>query len=132
MMAAAEMYISGVSTRQVEKVMQEFGIETCLRPLSRATKQLDKELEAWRNRPIEVVMCTPGSRFPKACCQPDGGTPHAAASRFELWHEEDDAVPDFRSSQGRSTLANRSLQSSEPPALLASTELLGPRSLLGH
>ena len=56
MMAAAEMYISGVSTRQVEKVMQEFGIESLSSTqVSRATKQLDKELEAWRNRPIGVM-----------------------------------------------------------------------------
>ena len=56
MMTAAEMYISGVSTRQVEKVMQEFGIESLSSTqVSRATKQLDKELEAWRNRPIGVM-----------------------------------------------------------------------------
>ena len=56
MMAAAEMYISGVSTRQVEKVMQEFGIESLSSTqVSRATKQLDEELEAWRNRPIGVM-----------------------------------------------------------------------------
>ena len=56
MMAAAEMYISGVSTRQVEKVMQEFGIESLSSTqVSRATKLLDEELEAWRNRPIGVM-----------------------------------------------------------------------------
>ena len=56
LMAAAEMYISGVSIRQVEKVMQEFGIESLSSTqVSRATKQLDEELEAWRNRPIGVM-----------------------------------------------------------------------------
>ena len=56
MMAAAEMYISGLSTRQVEKIIQEFGIESLSSTqVSRATKLLDKELEAWRNRPIGVM-----------------------------------------------------------------------------
>ena len=43
MMAAAEMYILGVSTRQVEKVMQEFGIESLSwTQVSRATKLVQR------------------------------------------------------------------------------------------
>jgi transposase-like protein len=53
MLAVAEMYIKGVSTREVEAVMREFGIESLSSTqVSRAAKLLDDELEAWRNRPL--------------------------------------------------------------------------------
>jgi len=53
MLAVAEMYIKGVSTREVEAVMREFGIESLSSSqVSRATKLLDGELEAWRTRPL--------------------------------------------------------------------------------
>jgi transposase-like protein len=53
MLAAAEMYIQGVSTRDVEKIMQQFGLESLSSSqVSRATALLDKDLEAWRNRDL--------------------------------------------------------------------------------
>jgi transposase-like protein len=53
MLALAEMYIKGVSTRQVEAVMHEFGIESLSSSqVSRAARMLDEELAAWRNRPL--------------------------------------------------------------------------------
>lgn len=53
MLAVAEMYIKGVSTRQAEDVMREFGIESLSSTqVSRATKMLDGELAAWRNRTL--------------------------------------------------------------------------------
>ena len=66
MLAVAEMYIQGVSTRDVEKVMAEFGLEslssspppvdrkrsTAGQRVSRAAALLDEELEAWRTRPL--------------------------------------------------------------------------------
>jgi putative transposase len=53
MLAAAEMYVKGVSTRAVEKVLAEFGIEgLSSTQVSRAAALLDEELEAWRNRPL--------------------------------------------------------------------------------
>ena len=56
MLAVAEMYIKGVSTRQAEDVMREFGIESLSSSqVSRATKLLDKELAAWRNRPLGLM-----------------------------------------------------------------------------
>ena len=56
MLAVAEMYIKGVSTREVEAVMREFGIESLSSSqVSRATKMLDAELEAWRNRPLGEI-----------------------------------------------------------------------------
>ena len=40
------------STREVEAVMREFGIESLSSSqVSRAAKLIDDELEAWRNRP---------------------------------------------------------------------------------
>ena len=51
MLCAAEMYVKGVSTRSVEKVLAEFGIEgLSSMQVSRAAAMLDEELEAWRNR----------------------------------------------------------------------------------
>ena len=56
MLAVAEMYIKGVSTRQAESVMREFGIESLSSTqVSRAAKLLDEELAAWRNRPLEQM-----------------------------------------------------------------------------
>ena len=56
MLAVAEMYIKGVSTREVEAVMREFGIESLSSSqVSRAAKLLDDELEAWRSRPLGEI-----------------------------------------------------------------------------
>ena len=53
MLAIAQMYIQGVSTRDVEKVMAEFGLESLSSSqVSRAAALLDAELEAWRTRPL--------------------------------------------------------------------------------
>jgi len=53
MLAVAEMYIKGVSTRDVEAVMREFGIDSLSSSqVSRAARLLDDELQAWRNRPL--------------------------------------------------------------------------------
>ena len=53
MLCAAEMYVKGVSTRAVEKVLAEFGIEgLSSTQVSRAAALLDDELEAWRDRPF--------------------------------------------------------------------------------
>ena len=53
MLAVAEMYIKGVSTREAEAVMRQFGIESLSSSqVSRATKMLDEDLKAWRNRPL--------------------------------------------------------------------------------
>ena len=56
MLAVAEMYVKGVSTRDAEAVMKEFGIESLSSTqVSRAAKLLDDELEAWRTRPLACV-----------------------------------------------------------------------------
>jgi putative transposase len=67
MLAVAEMYIKGVSTRQVEAVMREFGIESLSSSqVSRASKLLDDELEAWRKRPLgEVKYLILDARYEK-------------------------------------------------------------------
>ena len=53
MLAAAEMYVQGVSTRDVEKVLAEFGIEgLSSTQVSRATALLDVDLKAWRQRSL--------------------------------------------------------------------------------
>ena len=53
MLAVAQMYIQGVSTRDVEKVMAEFGLESLSSSqVSRAAALMDAELEAWRTRPL--------------------------------------------------------------------------------
>jgi transposase-like protein len=55
MLAVAQMYIQGVSTRDVEKVMAEFGLESLSSSqVSRAAALLDAELEAWRTRALGV------------------------------------------------------------------------------
>ncbi len=54
--AIAEMYIKGVSTRRVTKVVEKMcGLSVSSSEVSRATALLDKELELWRTRPLGQV-----------------------------------------------------------------------------
>jgi putative transposase len=55
MLAVAEMYVKGVSTRDAARVMAEFGLAgLSSSQVSRAAKLLDDELEAWRERDLGV------------------------------------------------------------------------------
>lgn len=52
-LAAAEMYVTGVSTRKVEKIMEKLcGFNISSTEVSHANKLLDEELAKWRNRPL--------------------------------------------------------------------------------
>ncbi|MFK5954697.1 MAG: transposase, partial [Desulfobacterium sp.] len=56
-LAMAEMYIQGVSTRKVTKVLKKLcGLEISSTQVSNASKLLDEELEKWRNRPIGRIQ----------------------------------------------------------------------------
>lgn len=49
-----EMYLRGASTRKVSKVVEELcGSEVSKSQISVLCKELDKQLEAWRNRPLQ-------------------------------------------------------------------------------
>lgn len=65
--AVANMYILGVSTRDVEKVMGHFGLESLSSTqVSRAMKELDGELENWRNRQLgEIAYLILDARYEK-------------------------------------------------------------------
>jgi transposase-like protein len=53
--ALAEMYVTGVSTRKVEKITQKLcGVSVSSSDVSRATKHLDEEMSQWRERPLGV------------------------------------------------------------------------------
>lgn len=55
-LALAEMYVQGVSTRRVTRVMESLcGLEVSSSQVSRATAALDEELHAWRTRPLGEV-----------------------------------------------------------------------------
>lgn len=55
-LAIAEMYVQGVSTRKVAAITQALcGVDVSSSSVSRASQQLDAELEAWRTRPLGVV-----------------------------------------------------------------------------
>lgn len=54
--AIAEMYLQGVSTRRVTKVVEELcGTQISSTQVSRLTSELDVEFEKWRNRALEPV-----------------------------------------------------------------------------
>ena len=56
MLAIAEMYVKGVSTRDVQGVLEKLGVESLSSTqVSRAGKLLDHDLEQWRNRPLGVT-----------------------------------------------------------------------------
>ena len=55
--AISTMYLQGVSTRRVTKVMEELcGFEVSSGQVSSLNKQLDTEFEAWRNRPLQEML----------------------------------------------------------------------------
>ncbi len=66
-LAIAQMYIQGVATRRVSKVMEELcGFDVSSMDVSRATKLLDEELEKWRNRPLgEIKYLALDARYEK-------------------------------------------------------------------
>ncbi len=52
-LAIAEMYVQGVSTRKVTRVLQELcGLDISSTQVSRASAELDEELQKWRTRPL--------------------------------------------------------------------------------
>jgi putative transposase len=57
-LAIAEMYVQGVSTRKVTKVMEELcGLQVSSAEVSRAAELLDADLHAWRMRPLDLIPC---------------------------------------------------------------------------
>lgn len=53
-LAIAEMYVQGVSTRKVKKITEELcGLEISKSQVSTLAQGLDEEIHAWRKRPIE-------------------------------------------------------------------------------
>ena len=55
-LAICEMYIQGVSTRKVEPIMNELvGSGVSRQKVSSVAKELDEELEKWRNRRLDWV-----------------------------------------------------------------------------
>lgn len=54
--AIATMYVQGVSTRRVTKVVEELcGMEVSSTQVSNLNKQLDEEFQKWRNRELEEM-----------------------------------------------------------------------------
>jgi putative transposase len=47
-----EAYINGVSTRKVDKLVEDMGIRVDKSAVSRICKELDEQVEAFRNRPL--------------------------------------------------------------------------------
>jgi len=57
LMALAEMYVQGVSTRKVSAITERLcGTQVSASQVSRAARQLDEELETWRIRPLEEIV----------------------------------------------------------------------------
>lgn len=55
-LAWAEMYVNGVSTRNVESIMYQMAeMDVSSSMVSRCSKELDTQLENWRNRSLGVI-----------------------------------------------------------------------------
>jgi len=70
-LALAEMYVQGVSTRKVAAITEQLcGVELTSSQVSRASAEMDAVLEQWRNRPLGV---TPylflDARYEKVRCE---------------------------------------------------------------
>ena len=67
MLAMAEMYVKGVSTRKVAAITEKLcGTAVSYTQVSRASSLLDEVLEAWRKRPLgEVKVLYLDARYEK-------------------------------------------------------------------
>jgi len=65
--ALAEMYVQGVSTRKVKAITEELcGVEVSAMQVSRAAAQLDAVLQEWRERPLgEITYLYVDARYEK-------------------------------------------------------------------
>ena len=65
--ALAEMYVQGVSTRKVKAITEELcGVEISAMQVSRAATQLDDVLQEWRERPLgEITYLYVDARYEK-------------------------------------------------------------------
>jgi putative transposase len=65
--ALAEMYVQGVSTRKVKAITEELcGVDVSAMQVSRATAQLDSALQEWRERPLgEIAYLFVDARYEK-------------------------------------------------------------------
>jgi putative transposase len=65
--ALAEMYVQGVSTRRVKVITEQLcGVEISATQVSRATAQLDEVLQEWRERPLgEIAYLYVDARYEK-------------------------------------------------------------------
>ncbi|GAC1567345.1 MAG: IS256-like element ISRm5 family transposase [Ktedonobacteraceae bacterium] len=63
----AQMYVQGISTRKVTRVMQEMcGLEVSSTQVSRCAALLDEELQRWRERPLgEIPYLILDARYEK-------------------------------------------------------------------
>jgi transposase-like protein len=66
-LAIAEMYVQGVSTRKVTRILEQMcGLEITSTQVSRAATLLDEQLEQWRTRPLgEVPYLVLDARYEK-------------------------------------------------------------------
>jgi len=67
LIALAEMYVQGVSTRRVKAITEELcGVEISSMQVSRAAQQLDEVLQEWRERPLgEIQYMYADARYEK-------------------------------------------------------------------
>ncbi len=67
LIALAEMYVQGVSTRRVKAITEELcGVEISAMQVSRAAQQLDDVLHEWRERPLgEIRYLFTDARYEK-------------------------------------------------------------------
>ena len=65
--ALAEMYVQGVSTRKVKAITEELcGVDVSSMQVSRAAAQLDSALQEWRERPLgEITYLFVDARYEK-------------------------------------------------------------------
>ena len=65
--AIATMYVEGVSTRRVKRIMKELcGLEVSATQVSKLTSELDTEFERWGNRPLpEIAYLTLDAAYHK-------------------------------------------------------------------
>ncbi len=65
--ALAEMYVQGVSTRRVKTITEELcGVDVSSMQVSRAAAQLDEVLQEWRERPLgEITYLYVDARYEK-------------------------------------------------------------------
>jgi Transposase, Mutator family len=116
-----EAYVKGVSTRKVDDPVKALGIDGISKSeVSRICRALDKDVSAFRSRPIEIETRTCGWTPPITRCARTSAATTSGSSRSPPWSQSASPQPGSAPSWA-STAGRRRITSSGPTSYARSS-----------